>query len=429
MSQTPGNLTGIRIPPRVADIAIAQFDVLNTRAAELRAAGHRVVSLGQALPGFGPPASAIAAAHKALATPEAHIYSADAGIIGLREALCERLAAGSRGRPEADGPRADNVIVTAGGNQAFMLALMTLVDPGDQVLLPAPYFVNHEMAIAAFGAVPTEVPLDEARGFALRWADLEPHVTSRTRAVVICTPSNPTGAVIDRTEMTRIVQELGQRGVVLLSDETYGAFVYAEDAGNSSAPGHAEQNVPVPRKTWHSPSALEVPGWRENVVVLNTFSKSFGMTGWRVGYMVADTRVCEQAIKIQDAMIICAPVVSQMGVEAAIRESWEYPLAFHDELIARRQLLIDGLARIPQLHWTPTGGGFFAFVRVKGCTDSAHLANDILEQADVVTIPGSTFGRRGEGFIRLSYSAVSREELQEALERLGRFFRAAVGGC
>jgi aspartate/methionine/tyrosine aminotransferase len=388
----------VRIPPRVSRIALAQFDVLNSRAAELRAQGHTVISLGQALPGFGPPPAAIAAAQRALGTKEAHVYSADAGLEGLRVALCERLG----------GVQPAEVIVTAGGNQAFMLALMTLVDPGDEVLLPAPYFVNHQMAIAALGAIPREVPLDEAGGFQLRWADLEPHVTGNTRAVVICTPSNPTGAVIHREELTRIVSELATRDVVLFSDETYSRFVY-EAPGEAGAPHSA-------------PSAMDVPGWRANVVVLNTFSKSFGMTGWRVGYMVADGRVCEQAIKIQDAMIICAPVVSQMGVEAAIRERWDYPLAFRDELIARRRVLSDGLARIPNLHWTPTGGGFFALVRVAGCTDSAALAADILERAHVVTIPGSIFGTCAEGFIRLSYSAVPQDALRDGMERLANYF-------
>jgi aminotransferase len=142
--------------------------------------------------------------------------------------------------------------------------------------------------------------------------------------------------------------------------------------------------------------------------------------------MLADARVCEEAIKIQDAMVICAPVISQIGVEAAIRQRWDYPLAFRADLISRRQALIDGVARIPQLHWTPTGGGFFAFVRVQGCTDSARLSTEILEQAHVVTIPGSTFGACGEGFIRLSYSAVAQGELEEALTRLKRFFGSGL---
>lgn len=354
-----------------------------------------MISLGQAVPGFGPPPQAIAAARQGLGRADTHLYSADAGQGSLRQALCEQLEAtqGVRVTP-------DEVIITAGGNQAFMLALMTLVDPGDEVLLPSPYFVNHEMAIAAFGAVPLEVPLSETRGFALRWQDLEPSISSRTRAIVVCSPSNPTGAVVARDDLTRIARELAARDIVLFCDETYARFVY----------GH------------EFTSLASVPGWRDVGVVVSTFSKSFGMTGWRVGYLLAPRHVCDAAIRIQDAMIICAPVISQIGVEAAVRESWDYPAAFIPELVARRALLAQELEDIARLRWTPTAGGFFAFVGVDGCTDSATLASELLERAHVVTIPGSTFGRGGEGFIRLSYSAVSRDELRAALGRMREFF-------
>jgi aspartate/methionine/tyrosine aminotransferase len=388
----------IRIPGRVAGIAPAQFDALNSRAAELRAAGHDVISLGQALPGFGPPRAAVDAVRRALDEDDVHVYSADAGRLSLRKALCARLAA--EAASGADAPEPADVVITAGGNQAFMLALMTLVDPGEEVLLPAPYFVNHEMAVAALGAVATEVPLHEEHGFVLRWKDLEPRLSPRTRAVVVCTPSNPTGAVVPAREMARVARELAGRGIVLVVDETYSRFVFD---------GPFE-------------SAAATPGWRDNVVVVNTFSKTFGMTGWRVGYMLADRRVCEEAIKIQDAMIICAPVMAQAGVEAAIREAWDHPRQFAAELTARRDALARGLAGIPRLGWRPAGGGFFAFVRVEGGTDSARLAADILERAHVVTIPGSTFGRSGEGFLRLSFSAATCDEIARACARLRAFF-------
>lgn len=354
-----------------------------------------MISLGQAVPGFGPPPEAIEAARESLGRAETHVYSADAGQPSLRRALCDRLEAeqGVRLTP-------DEVIITAGGNQAFMLALMTLVDPGDEVLLPSPYFVNHEMAIAAFGAVPLEVPLSEASGFALRWEDLEPSITSRTRAVVVCSPSNPTGAVVSDVEMARIARELAARDMVLFCDETYGRFVYDGEFTSLAA----------------------LAGWRDAGVVVSTFSKSFGMPGWRVGFLLAPPHVCEAAIRIQDAMIICAPVVSQAGVNAAVRERWDYPESFKSELAARRALLAEGVRSIPRLHWTPTAGGFFAFVRVDGCSDSAALAAEILERAHVVTIPGSTFGTAGEGFLRLSYAAVSGADLAAALGRLRAFF-------
>ena len=380
---------------RARNLVVPPFDALNQRAAALRARGKNVISLGQAVPGFPPPAVAVEAVRRALTDPDVHRYSADAGLLGLREALCNRFRTNLRIEASPD-----DLIVTAGGNQAFMLAAMAAVDPGDEVVLAAPYFVNHEMAVRAVGANPIEAPIDESVGFAARWADIEPHLTSRTRAVVLCTPSNPTGAVVAADDLERIVAELSSRRVMLVCDETYLQFVF--DGVHTSA--------------------ASLTGWRDNVMVVGTFSKSFAMTGWRVGYLLADRRICEQAIKIQDAMIICAPVISQIGVEAAVRDNWDYIHAFDAELRARRTALADGLGEIPGLHWTSTGGGFFAFVRVAGAGDSERLADEILERAHVVTIPGAAFGRSGEGFVRLSYGAASIADLVEACGRLKRFF-------
>ncbi len=391
------------VPARTSSLVFPPFDVLNQKAASLRRAGHDVISLGQAVPGFGPPQAALDAARRALGDAQTHLYTADAGMITLREVLCEKLAAhrGIDAQP-------DEVIITAGGNQAFMLAAMTLVDPGDDVVLTSPYFVNHEMAIRAIGAVPIEAPLSEDDGFSPRWPAIEPRLTPRTRAVVLCSPSNPTGAVTAKDEVARIVRELSSRGVTVFSDETYLHFV----SGSGSPPAGTDA----------ARSAAATDGWRGNVVVVGTFSKSFGMTGWRAGYLLADRGVCEQALKIQDAMIICAPTISQIAIEAAIRDDWNYAHSFHGELLARRAALQEGIAMIPRLHWIPTTGGFFAFVKVDGCDDSMTLAGEILDRAHVVTIPGGTFGTAGEGFLRLSYGAAGIEQLREALRRLRGFF-------
>jgi aspartate/methionine/tyrosine aminotransferase len=397
------------IPSRVADISLPPFDVLNTRAADLRAQGRDVITLGQGVPGFGPPPGAIDAARRALSDPVTHLYCADAGLLSLREALCGKLA-GHHGIDAAPG----DLIITAGGNQAFMLAATTLLDHGDEVILSAPYFVNQEMALRAIGAVPVEASVYEEQGFRTRWIDIEPHITNRTRAVVLCTPSNPTGAVIAADDLTRIVLELRARGIVVMCDETYMHFVY-ESAGGAIGAGSGG-------RMGRCLSAAAIPGWRDNVVVLGTFSKSFGMTGWRLGYLLAGAQVCEQAIKIQDAMIICAPVIAQVAAEAAVRESWDYAYAYHDELIARRRVLAEELATIPDLHWSPAEGGFFAFVRVAGCSDSMALSTAILDAVDVVTIPGATFGRCGEGYLRLSYGAANEATLREACRRLRVFF-------
>jgi aspartate/methionine/tyrosine aminotransferase len=396
-----------RVPARTASLILPPFDVLNQKAAMLRAAGHDVISLGQAVPGFGPPKSAIEAARRALDDPQTHRYSPDAGIVTLRTALCEKLAV-HRGITA----QIDDVIITAGGNQAFMLAAMTLVDPGDEVVLTTPYFVNHAMTIRAIGGVPVEAPLSERDGFAPRWEAIEPHLTSRTRAVVLCSPSNPTGAVTARSELTRIVRELSSRGVMVFSDETYLHFVHGDSPLESGTSDDGAE----------PPSAAAIDGWRDNVIVVGTFSKSFGMTGWRAGYMLADRSLCGEALKIQDAMIICAPTISQIAVEAAVREDWNYARAFRADLTTRRATLMSLVRAIPDLHWTPTSGGFFAFVKVAGCRDSMALALDVLERSHVVTIPGATFGTTGEGFLRLSYGAASIEQLDEAMRRLAAYF-------
>jgi aminotransferase len=388
-----------RIPPRVLAIDLPPFDPLNLRAAELRAHGHEVISLGQALPYFSPPPSAIRAASAALSAPEVHFYSTDPGRPSLRRALADRF----RESASID-CGVDDLMITAGANHAFATALTTLVSPGDEVVLPSPYFTNHYMQVQASGAIPVEAPVADRTTYDVTWDDVARAVTPRTRAVVLCNPSNPTGAPVRADEGDRIVAELASRGVVVISDETYMHFVYEG-------------------RHWSAASGRE---WRRNVVVIGTFSKSFAMMGWRVGFLLADRTICAHATKIQDAMIICAPVISQMAAEGAVVADWNYPLSFHSELERRRHRVAERLAAIAGLQWTPTRGGFFAFVRVAGCTDSMALATRLLEDAHVVTIPGSSFGACGEGCLRLSYGSVSADALEKAIDRLARYF-AAVG--
>jgi aspartate/methionine/tyrosine aminotransferase len=385
----------VRIPPRVLDIELPPFDPLNLRAAALREKGHPVISLGQALPFFPPPASALRAAEAALQAPDVHSYSTDPGRPSLRRVLAERLS-----QHAAIDCSFEDLVITAGANHAFATVLTTLVSPGDEVILPSPYFTNHHMQVCALGAVAIEAPVSDQKTYSLTWEDIEPALTSRTRAVVICNPGNPTGATVAATHGERIVRELADREIFVISDETYMQFVYDGDH-------------------W---SAASVPNWRRNVAVVGTFSKSFAMMGWRVGFVLADRAVCEQATKIQDAMIICAPMISQIVAEGAARDEWYYPRLFHREFVRRRQLVAERIAAIPRLEWTPTAGGFFAFARVSGCRDSARLAERLLDEAHVVTLPGIAFGQSGEGCLRLSFGSVSGEALIEGLDRLEDYF-------
>ncbi len=386
------------MPPAVASriraIDLPPFDPLNRRAAELRREGHHVISLGQAVPSFPPPPVALDAARAAVDAAGTHVYATDPGLPSLRQALARRLGE-TLGGSFSD----EELVMTAGANHAFALALTTVATAGDEIVLPAPYFTNHQMMVCANGAVAVEAPVSDRDTFSVHWSDIEPHITSRTRAIVLCNPSNPTGAPIEASAGRLILDQAAAHGLSVICDETYMHFVY--------------EGV-----HW---SAASTARWRDNVIVVGTFSKSFGMMGWRLGFLLADREFCEQVIKVQDAMIICAPVISQIAGEAAVRAAWSYPGSFHAEFRERRRILADGLSRVRGVSWTPQAGGFFAFARVAGCDDSASLSGRILEEAHVVTIPGAVFGTSGEGCLRLSYGYADRRELTTAVDRLQRY--------
>jgi aspartate/methionine/tyrosine aminotransferase len=384
----------MRIPEHVRAIEHPQFDVLNAVAANWRARGADVINLGQALPGFAPPQTAIEALRTSVGEPSSHVYSADAGTSELRAALARSIEAlGGRVDPERE------IIITAGGNQAFQLALTTLIQPGDQVVLPGPYFLNHEMAVRSVGALPIEAPVPSERRFVPDWDDIAPHVTRRTRAVVLVTPSNPTGAVIARDQLQRIVEACADRDLLVIVDETYLRFVY--------------DGEPT--------TAASIQGWTRNVLVVGSFSKSYAITGWRCGYLLGHADAIAQALKIQDCMVICAPVPVQHAITAVLEREPEYPRQWLGELRARRDGLVRALGRSERLLPVLPAGGFFVMLRIAGCSDSRTLAMDLIEQEQVVVIPGRFFGASGEGYVRLSYGAAALERLGEAAERIGHF--------
>jgi aminotransferase len=360
-----------------------------------------VITLGQALPGFAPPALALEALRAALDDPSSHVYSSDAGTLELREALARALGVlGARVDPERE------MIITAGGNQAFQLALTALVQPADEVVLAAPYFLNHEMALRSVGAIPVEAPVPAERRFAATWDDIAPHVTLRTRAVVLVSPSNPTGAIVGRAALERIVGECAARDVLATVDETYLRFAYDDEPATAAA----------------------IADWRQNVVVVGSFSKAYAITGWRCGYLLAHADAIGEAMKVQDCMIICAPVPVQRAVTAILDCEPDYPRRWLDELRTRRDVLVRALAAERGLDPVAPGGGFFVMVKIAGCRDSRALAMDLIEQEQVVTIPGRFFGQTGEGYLRLSYGAAPVERLREATARISHFVqRQAVG--
>jgi len=385
------------IPQRVRNLAPAFMGQLGARVAALRTEGADVINLGQGVSGFPPVATALEAAQQALAEPSTHVYTADEGLLPLRQSLSEWLT-------DHDGLAADpdtELMITAGANQAFILALLTLLEPGDKVLLPSPFYFDHEMSLRIVGAVPIRVPLREETGFQLTLDDLEPHLEKQPRALVLVSPNNPTGAVYDPEELARLTRVMASRGVVTIFDETYQAFLY--DGARHLSPA-------------------SIPEARGQVITIGSFSKTFSLAGWRVGYLMAEPDFVEQAIKVQDSMLVCAPVISQRAALGALQTPQGELARRLGVFSERRQMMIQRLAEIPRLSWHPTGGAYYAFVRVKDCLDSIALAWDLLEQAHVAVVPGSVFGRNGEGFLRLSYGSVETSDLDEAVYRLAEYF-------
>lgn len=389
----------MRIPQRIQSMASSPIDVINAHANQLRNRGIGIVNLGQAIPNFSPVNGALDAAREALDEPSTHVYSPDAGLLSLREKLSRILAQHNNiiADPETE------ILITAGANQAFMLALLTLIEPGDKVLLPAPFFFNHQMAVRIAGGVPVEIPLMEETGFQLRLEDLKPYLDLCPRILVIVSPNNPTGAVYAPQELKRIGFAAAQQDIVIITDEAYSDFVYQEAEHFSLA---------------------SIAAIGSQVITIGSFSKTFSMTGWRVGFLVAESTFIEEALKVQDSMLICATVIAQKAALRALETPVEEIARRRDILNQRRRFLIERLAEIPQLRWTPTCGGFFAFVRNQGCSDSVQLAMEILDRVHVITIPGSAFGEQGQEYLRLSYGSVNLPDLDEACHRLSRFFAA-----
>ncbi|MDQ2809773.1 MAG: pyridoxal phosphate-dependent aminotransferase [Chloroflexota bacterium] len=383
---------------RVLTTAAPIIADLGELAAACRAAGQDVINLGQGVSGFPPPAAALAAARAALTDPATHVYGPEPGVPVLGHAIARKWLrdAGVTLDPDTE------IIVTAGANQAAALAVLACTDWGDDVLLPSPYYFNSAMLAHLTGLHAIEAPLAAADGFALRWECLAPHLTPRTRAALLTTPGNPTGAVADPAELARCIRELVARGITPIVDETYEYFVF------DSA------------RHW-SPAAD--PDLRPHIVTVGSFSKSFGLAGWRVGYLFGPPDLVRQALKVQDTLVICAPVISQIAVAAALDSDY-YPAlaAQRAELAARRAALRAGLATIPALTWAETHGSLFAFLRVAGDPPAAALARRLITEAGVQLIPGSAFGHAGAGHLRLSYGAASVAEIAAALGRLSLFF-------
>ena len=367
------------------------FRVL-ARARALEAQGRDVVHLEIGDPDFATSEHVVEAACRALRDGATH-YAPPPGIPALREALAQHI--GER-RGIAVSP--EQVVVTPGAKPALFFALLALAEPGVEVLYPDPGFPIYRSVIGFCGAEPVPYPLREELGFSFRLEDVRARITPRTRAIILNSPHNPTGGVIPAADLAALAELCVEHDMVAISDEIYEFMDYGGTfASIASMPGM-------------SPA--------ERTVIVHGFSKTYAMTGWRLGYAVMPTPLAEAMALLMVNSNSCTATATQMAGLAALQGPWEPVQAMLDAFAARRGVLVEGLNAVPGMRCAMPGGAFYAFPNVRGTgLSSAELETYLLEEAGVATLAGTGFGEQGEGYLRLSY-ANSVERLQEAVRRM-----------
>jgi aspartate/methionine/tyrosine aminotransferase len=384
----------------VGAIAPSATLTIDAKARAMRAAGVKVVSFGAGEPDFPTPDYVVEAAVAAAREPASHHYTAVGGLQPLREAVVAKTA-----RDSGLSVTANQVLITNGGKQAIANAFLTLLDPGDEVIVPAPYWVTFPEAIALAGGVPVPISTTVAGGFRVTVEQLEEVCTRRTKAILFVSPSNPTGAIYSRAEVEAIGRFAVERGLWVVTDEMYEHFVY----GGRRAP-----SMPV-----------VVPDLVDRCVVINAVSKAYAMTGWRVGWLIAPPDVTAAATNLQSHTTSNVSNVSQAAALAALTGSSEFTARMREAFDIRRRRMHQLLAGIPGVTCVEPEGAFYAFPSLDGVLGreiggrrpqtTLELAEVLLEEAAVAIVPGEAFG--APGYARLSY-ALGEDELVEGLTRL-----------
>jgi aspartate aminotransferase len=396
-----------RISARVSAIAESATLAVDTKAKALRAAGRPVIGFGAGEPDFPTPGYIVEAAQRACAEPRFHKYTPAAGLPELREAVAAKTA-----RDSGYQVSASQVLITNGGKQAVYEAFATLLDPGDEVLLPTPYWTTYPEVIALAGGVPVPVMTDERSGYRASAADLEAACTSRTKLLVFVSPSNPTGAVYPPDQVAEIGQWAAERGLWVATDEIYEHLVYGEARFAS---------IPV-----------AAPEIADRCVVLNGVAKTYAMTGWRVGWMIGPPDVVKAAANLQSHATSNVCNVAQAAALTAVTGDLSAVADMRAAFDRRRLAMTTMLNDIPGVICPLPEGAFYCYPSVKGVlgkelagsrpASSAELAELILDHADVAVVPGEAFGT--PGYFRLS-CALGDADLEEGITRLGKLLAQA----
>jgi aspartate/methionine/tyrosine aminotransferase len=370
------------------------FEVL-ARAKALEAQGRSIINLGIGQPDFATPAHIVEAGRKALADGH-HGYTPANGIPQLREAVAADLLRrhGAKVSP-------DNVLVVPGGKVTMFFAIMMFGEKGVEIMYPNPGFPIYESVIHFSGATPVPMPLHESRGFSFSAEEVLAKLTPQTRLIILNSPANPTGGVVPRAELDRLVAGLERfPNVAIMSDEIYSCMVY----------DGAEHY-----------SLLNYPSIRDRLILLDGWSKTYAMTGWRLGFSVWPDSLIGPATKLAINCHSCVNASAQFAGLAALTGPQEPVTAMVRAFAERRQMIVKALNNLPGFRCVNPGGAFYAFPNVSGTGfDAKTLQGRLLDEAGVATIAGTSFGSFGEGYLRFSYAS-SLEALTEAVERIRKF--------
>src|SRR4051812_15380838 len=396
-----------RLSARIGGIAESATLAVDAKAKAMQAAGRDVIGFGAGEPDFPTPAHIVEAATAACVVPRNHHYTPAAGLPELREAVAAKT------RRDSDfAVDAAQVLITNGGKQAVYQAFAALLDPGDEVLLPAPYWTTYPEAIRLGGGVPVEVPTDESSGYLASVEQLEAARTERTKVLLFCSPSNPTGAVYPVEAVEAIGRWAAQNGTWVVTDEIYEHLTYD---------GATAASMPV-----------VVPELADRCVVLNGVAKTYAMTGWRVGWLIGPADVVKAATNLQSHATSNVSNVAQAAALVAVRGDLSAVATMREAFDRRRRTMVRMLQEIEGVECPEPKGAFYCFpsvkqlvgrsIRGRTAQSSAELAELVLDDAEVAVVPGEAFG--APGYFRMSY-ALGDDDLAEGVTRLQKLLGEA----
>ncbi|MBE0478584.1 pyridoxal phosphate-dependent aminotransferase [Candidatus Aerophobetes bacterium] len=342
-------------------------------------------------PDFTTPSFIIEEAFKAAKSGATH-YTANAGFLELREKISEKY----KKEHELHYAPDKQIIISLGAMEALFLALMSILNEGEEVILPDPSWPNYEAQILLAGGKPVFVPTKEEEGWILTPHRIAQHLTAKTKAIILNSPANPTGCVYHKPQLEEITNITKDKDLVIISDECYEKIIYE---------GKHE-------------SIACLDGMQSKTIVINSFSKAYAMTGWRVGYALGDEEIIKQMTKMQEDVASCASSVSQRAALKALASGDGAVDKMLEQYRRRRSVLLGEIEKTPLTSCTPPQGAFYAFVNIKGWgQNSRDVALRWLKEAKVATVPGSAFGREGEGYLRVSFST-GEDKIKEAFHRI-----------